>query len=42
MGPFVYVTDLHGSRWRYERAPYQAADRAVIVTVDFKRQEGRP
>lgn len=29
-------------RWRYERAPYQAADRTVIVTIDFKRQEERP
>lgn len=32
MGPFVYVTDLHGSRWRYERALELAAEvRAALI-----------
>ena len=29
-------------QWRYETARYQDGSRTVIVTVDFKRQEGAP
>lgn len=34
MGPFVYVTDLHGSRWRYERALALAEETGARLVVN--------
>lgn len=34
MEPFVYVTDLHGSRWKYERALALAVDAGATLIVN--------
>ncbi len=34
MAPFVYVTDLHGSRWRYERALELAREAGAELLVN--------
>ncbi len=34
MGPFVYVTDLHGNRWRYERTLELAAEVGAALMIN--------